>query len=559
MNPSVGIGLGTARFADVGGSSNVGFAAGADIEVCSGPLSGGRRMIIQGASAADISEAVADLPAQAGDRSVGTADRTIELSQLRMEAEEGKRGGSAGWERQYVWRLLFIDLQVGFAAGLAAYLLRFGQVPGANWTYLTAAAALPFGWVMLLAANRAYEARYLFVGGDESRRVVNAAFGLTAGIAVLAYSANAEFARGYVILSMPLLLAMDLLARYLLRVSLNRQRRRGSCMHRAIVLGYEQQIVGFARQLERETYHGMRVVGACLPRTQANAVSPQFAVPVYGSFDDAVKAIRESAADTLIVLPCQDMDPSAVRALSWDLEGTGVDLVLANALMDVTGPRTSIRPVDGLPLLHVEPAALSGARRVVKRAFDIVLAGVLLAVLSPLLILVGAAVRLTSRGPATFVQTRVGKGGKEFRLYKFRSMYVDSEQRLSELQHKNEHSGVLFKIKDDPRITKIGKYLRRLSIDELPQLLNVIKGDMSLVGPRPPLPKEVAQYANDVRRRLAVIPGLTGLWQVSGRSNLSWEDSVRLDLRYVENWSLSFDLVILFRTIAAVVRSSGAY
>ncbi|WP_205752587.1 sugar transferase [Cryptosporangium phraense] len=452
-----------------------------------------------------------------------------------------------------------VDLQVGLAAGLAAYLLRFGQVPAANWPYLAAAVALPLAWVVALLMNRTYETRFLFAGGEEYRRVLNAAVFLTAAIAVFAYCTNTAFARGYVLLSMPLVLGLDLGLRYLLRLGLNRRRARGDCMHRAVVLGYGRQVQAFTKQLRREPYHGMSVVGCCLPADEAANAPGGIEVPVYGSFDDVIVAILESRADTLIVLPSPDMDPAAMRALSWDLEGTGVDLVLANALLDITGPRTSIRPVDGLPLLHVEPAALTGARRVVKRAFDVVLAGMLLFFLSPILLIAALVVRLSSKGPALFVQTRVGKDGKEFRLFKFRSMYADAEERLAELQHQNEHSGLMFKIKDDPRVTRVGRYLRRFSVDELPQLLNVVRGDMSLVGPRPPLPREVAQYAHDVRRRLAVIPGLTGLWQVSGRSNLSWDDSVRLDLRYVENWSLSFDLVILLRTALAVVRSSGAY
>ena len=519
----------------------------------------GRSAVLHSYSNAEARAAVASIPGP-GALADGPAEATtIEFQQLRSDGSVEERAKVSRWQRQYVVCLVSVDLQVGLAAGLAAYLLRFGQVPAPNWPYLVAAVALPIGWVLALLTNRAYETRFLFAGGDEYRRVLNAAIFLTAFIAIVAYCTNTAFARGFVLLSMPLVLGLDLGIRYLMRIALNRQRGRGLCMHRAVVLGTSRQVQAFTSQLRREPYHGMSVVGCCLPVDAAASDSDSVDVPVYGSFDDVLRAILESGADTLIVLPSSDMDPAAMRALSWDLEGTGVDLVLANALLDITGPRTSIRPVDGLPLLHVEPAALTGARRVVKRIFDVVVSGLLLVCASPMLLMVALLVRLTSKGPALFVQTRVGKEGKEFRLYKFRSMYTDAEERLAELQHQNEHNGVLFKIKDDPRITKIGKHLRRFSIDELPQLINVFKGDMSLVGPRPPLPREVAQYADDVRRRLAVIPGLTGLWQVSGRSNLSWEDSVRLDLRYVENWSLSFDLVILLRTFLAVVRSSGAY
>ncbi|WP_084701226.1 sugar transferase [Cryptosporangium arvum] len=515
-----------------------------------------RPVLQSGCSNADVQAALASLPAP---RSVAAEVPIADLQQLRSDGFVEERVQASRWQRQYVNRVVAVDLQVGLAAGLAAYLLRFGEVPAVNWPYLVAAIALSAGWCVALLMGRAYETRFLFAGGEEYRRVLNSAIFLTAFIAILAYCTNTAFARGYVLLSMPLLLSLDLGARHLLRMALTRQRRRGLCMHRAVVLGTSRQVQVFAQQLRREPYHGMSVVGCCLPVGVAVGDSDVVDVPVYGAFDDVLRAIIDADADTLIVLPSPDIDPAAMRALSWDLEGTGVDLILANALLDVTGPRTSIRPVDGLPLLHVEPASLTGARRVVKRIFDVVVSGLLLVCASPMLLAVALAVRLSSKGPALFMQTRVGKDGREFRLYKFRSMYLDAEERLAELQHQNEHNGILFKIRDDPRVTKLGKHLRRFSIDELPQLINVLKGDMSLVGPRPPLPREVAQYAHDVRRRLAVIPGLTGLWQVSGRSNLSWEDSVRLDLRYVENWSLSFDLVILLRTFVAVVRSSGAY
>jgi exopolysaccharide biosynthesis polyprenyl glycosylphosphotransferase len=195
----------------------------------------------------------------------------------------------------------------------------------------------------------------------------------------------------------------------------------------------------------------------------------------------------------------------------------------------------------------------------VKAAFDRIGAGLLLVVASPLLAALAFAVRVGSPGPVLFRQVRVGKNGREFVMYKFRTMHTDAEARLAELRHLNQVDGALFKLRDDPRVTRAGRFLRKFSLDELPQLLNVLTGTMSLVGPRPPLPAEVAVYADDVHRRLAVRPGMTGLWQVSGRSDLPWEEAVRLDLRYVENWSLTLDLVILLRTLSAVTRGAGAY
>lgn len=261
----------------------------------------------------------------------------------------------------------------------------------------------------------------------------------------------------------------------------------------------------------------------------------------------------------MIVLACPELDGAALRRLAWELERYDTDLIVASSLVDVAGSRTTIRPVDGLPLLHVEHPRLSGGARVVKELVDRVGALVLLVLLAPLLVALAVWIRWDSPGPALFRQVRVGRGGRRFVIYKFRTMQVDAEQRLAELRHLNEHDGVLFKIRNDPRVTRAGRWLRRFSLDELPQLINVLKGQMSLVGPRPPLPDEVARYPADARRRLAVKPGMTGLWQVSGRADLPWEEAVRLDLWYVENWSLTLDLVILLRTLTAVYRASGAY
>ncbi len=281
-------------------------------------------------------------------------------------------------------------------------------------------------------------------------------------------------------------------------------------------------------------------------------------MPVVGDVDSVLAAARRCGAHTVAVLSGQ-ISPEKLRWISWQLEGTNVELVVSPGVAEIAGRRLHIQPVAGLPLLQVEEPAFSGFRRVVKRAFDLVAASLALAVLSPVLITIGLLVRLTSRGPALFTQTRIGVNGREFRIVKFRTMCADAEQKLAALAAANESDGLLFKMREDPRITRIGRVLRRFSLDELPQLLNVVTGSMSLVGPRPPLPDEVARYGDDVRRRLLVKPGITGLWQISGRSDLSWEESVRLDLRYVEDWSLSLDLQVLWKTARAVMRADGAY
>jgi exopolysaccharide biosynthesis polyprenyl glycosylphosphotransferase len=285
---------------------------------------------------------------------------------------------------------------------------------------------------------------------------------------------------------------------------------------------------------------------------------PDENLPVLGAPHEAAAAATRVGADTVAVAGSGALGEHGLRRLAWSLEGCPVDLLVAPGLTDVAGPRVAIRPVDGVPLLQVDAPQFTGWRRLVKGAFDRALAtGAIVTLVVPLA-LVALAVRLTSQGPAFYRQTRVGRGGRTFRIWKFRTMRVGADGQQTDLGH-NDADGVLFKLRHDPRATRLGRFLRRWSIDELPQLWNVLRGDMSLVGPRPPVPAEVERYAEDVHRRLLVKPGLTGLWQVSGRSNLSWEECVRLDLRYVENWSVTLDLVILARTITAVLRADGAY
>jgi exopolysaccharide biosynthesis polyprenyl glycosylphosphotransferase len=462
------------------------------------------------------------------------------------------------WEAQYQRTLLGADLLVGLAAGALGFLTRFGGdgVTSYNQVYLLASLTLPVTFAAVLAANRAYEPRYLYVGTDEYQRVLRAGLWLIAGAAIISYALDVPLARGWLLVALPTATLGALAARFAIRKRLHRARARGERLRRVIVVGHELAVLDLAGQLRRERFHGMEVVGACLPPDHDGEALP---IPVYGSFDDVAEAVETAQADTVIVLGCPELDGLALRRLAWRLERDDIDLILASSLIDVAGDRTTIRQVDGLPMLHVEHPRLAGGGRLVKEACDRVGAALLLLALAPVLVAVAVWVRLSTPGPVLFRQVRVGRHGREFVMYKFRTMYLDAEARLTEFRHLNEQDGVLFKIRNDPRVTRPGRWLRRLSLDELPQLYNVLRGQMSLVGPRPPLPEEVAAYPDDMRRRLAVKPGMTGLWQVSGRSDLSWDEAVRLDLRYVENWSLSLDLVILLRTLAAVCRTSGAY
>jgi exopolysaccharide biosynthesis polyprenyl glycosylphosphotransferase len=281
-------------------------------------------------------------------------------------------------------------------------------------------------------------------------------------------------------------------------------------------------------------------------------------VPVVGDLDAVAELVRTGGYGVVAIGRAPGWTPRRLHQLAWDLEGLGADLVVDPGLMEVAGPRLHMAPVDGLPLLRLTQPSLTGLPRVVKAVIDRIGAAVVLVLVAPLLLGIAMAVR-SDGGPALFRQTRVGRHGQTFTMIKFRSMVPDAEARRGDLGASNDGDGPLFKIRSDPRVTRVGAWLRRYSLDELPQLFNVLGGSMSLIGPRPPLPEEVATYDRTAKRKLRVRPGLTGLWQVSGRSDLSWEESVRLDLRYVENWSLALDALILWKTVGAVVRSDGAY
>ncbi len=462
---------------------------------------------------------------------------------------------SAGWAKDYLRRAAVVDLGCAVLGVFAAVQLRFGN--DVTGTYVALSLALPVLWIAALWLAGGYDVRFVGTGSDEFRKVLNAGVGLTAAIALFSYTVNLQLSRGYVVIALPSVTLFDLVARYALRKRLHRRRASGLCLLSVVVVGHEPAVADLIKELGRDRYHGLTVVGACV--AQPSGCGEVAGVPVCGGLDDVAAAVDKYGADTVAVLACPEMDGIRLRSLAWELEKTGTDLCVSPALLDVAGPRTTIRPTAGLTLLHVDHPQLTGIPSVLKDLFDRCAAAAGLILLFPLMALLGVTIWLHDRGPVLFTQVRVGKDGQVFKIYKFRTMVVDAEQRKAQLMVTNDLDGVLFKLRRDPRITKVGAYLRNWSIDELPQLVNVLLGHMSLVGPRPALPDEAALYADHVRRRLVVKPGLTGLWQVNGRSDLSWEESVRLDLRYVENWSFALDVQIMWKTIAVLIRRSGAY
>ena len=471
------------------------------------------------------------------------------------------RSSCRAWERRYVGAVIGIDAVASLVAGVSAYDVRWGD-PSAQdprWEYVALSAGLPLVWLAAMAAARAYEPRFLSVGFEEFHRVLVASVAVIATVATVSWATKAQIARGYVLIALPMATALTLLGRYLVRKWVHRRRRRGLFMSDVLLVGHGRTGAELVRQMRDDTHHGMRIVGACVPGGGGSEDLTSLDVPVLGGFENVEFALRVTAADAVAVLPCPEMDGPALRTLSWSLARSGIDLLVAPALMDVAGHRIAIRPVCGLPLLHVDEPQLAGGRRVAKALLDRMVALVALVVLAPPLVAIAVAIRLSSPGPAIFRQTRTGWQGNEFTMWKFRTMVRDAEEQRSGLDKLNRHAtGELFKVAVDPRVTRLGRWLRRTSIDELPQLVNVLRGQMSLVGPRP-LPVTDRPYDGEARRRLFVKPGLTGLWQISGRSDLDWEKSVRLDLRYVEQWSLALDALIIWKTIFAVLRQRGAY
>jgi len=475
----------------------------------------------------------------------------------RRPAAPDRRRSVRDEDRRYVWRLRVVDALMACVAGLVGYYVRFDVADEVDGDYAAASLAFPVVWLTLLGVVRAYEWRYLYLGTEEFRRVLRAGVSLALGAAVVSYTFDLGIDRGYLLVVVVLATTATLASRAVLRRGLHRERSSGmGVMCRVVVAGHEDAVSQVLKELGRSRSHGYEVTGVCL--ADCDARTP-FAVPVVGDLEHIADAATQSAADAVIVLPCTHLSAVNLRRLDWRLERDGIRLLVAPGLVDVARARTTVCSVGGLPLLHVQHAELSGARRLVKDVFDRIAAALGLVVLAPFLVALIVAIRLDSPGPAVFRQERVGRDGRRFTLLKLRTMTLDAEDRRVELTGSNDCDGALFKLHDDPRTTRLGRLLRRYSLDELPQLLNIVRGQMSLVGPRPPLPSEVDSYEQDMRRRLVVKPGLTGLWQVSGRSDLPWDDAVRLDLCYVDNWSLLLDMIILCKTWPAVLRRSGAY
>ncbi|MCD2187718.1 sugar transferase [Actinomycetospora soli] len=453
-----------------------------------------------------------------------------------------------GWAR----RILVADLLVVAVVGvLGAALAPAAPGPAVS-------AALVGGLVVLvgaaLAVRRCWHPLVVCSGGFEYTRVLQAGTGALLVLALCEVALHDDRLRHWTLFVLPAAVLAVLAVRGLGRAVLHGRRRRGIGLTGVLAVGSEESVEALVTRTRRAPEHGWTVVAACTPA----GVGTCAGVPVVGGLDTVAEQVHRVGAEVVAVGTAPGWSGQRLHRLAWDLEGTDLDLVVDPGLMEIAGPRLHVTPVDGQPMIRLTQPTFRGAARVSKALLDRLVAAVALLALAPVLLGVAIAVRLDDRGPVFFRQERVGRRGRPFRMVKFRSMAVDAEAARGALRS-DLRDGPLFKMRRDPRVTRVGAVLRRYSIDELPQLLNVLGGSMSLVGPRPPLPAEVVEYADDARRRLLVRPGMTGLWQVSGRSDLSWEETVRLDLRYVENWSPGLDLHILARTVTAVLTGRGAY
>jgi exopolysaccharide biosynthesis polyprenyl glycosylphosphotransferase len=430
---------------------------------------------------------------------------------------------------------------------------------GPTFAESVAFVALPLilAWILVIALRGGYDRGVFGAGADEYKAVVNGSLFAAGLLGIGCYLSKFQLSRGFFVSAFvigPLLLVAG---RFILRRSLHRARRHGSLGQRTVIVGSDEHVDAVASVFARETWLGYDVLGAVVP-TVGDAET-QGGVRVLGDVDEAAALVRAYDADVVFVVGGAFHHPLAMRNLVWDLEADNVQVIMAPGVTDVSSERIRVRPVAGLPLLHLDRPRSQDALRWAKRTFDIIGSATMLAIGAPLMLWAAWQIKRHDGGPVLFRQTRVGRDGDYFTCLKFRSMVLDAESALAELHGEVGYEDGLFKMQRDPRITKPGQWIRRFSIDELPQLVNVLRGHMSLVGPRPPLPLEVDRYTLMQSRRLRVRPGMTGLWQVSGRSDLSWTESIRLDLYYVDNWSMIQDLIILARTMGAVLSSRGAY
>ena len=458
--------------------------------------------------------------------------------------------------RVYASRAVILDAIAITLAGITGFVLRWTipySVDLNDPTYVSLVLVVIIAWVGTLVVRGAYDTRILGVGSEEFKRVVSATATVFGAVAIVVFVLKIDLSRGFVVIAFLTGILLLLVVRWSLRAWLRHERRYGHFLHRTVVIGEGPQQGEIVDLLDRDPVAGFTVVDVVSEPGPATSDED-----LDHWLDEVMARIDLSDADTVAISGSPAMGQELIKRLAWRLEGPRIDLLVAPNLGDVAGPRVTMRMAADLPLLHLDEPHLTGPKRAIKRSLDIIFGLLLLAVFLPFMIVAAIGVRLSSRGPVFYVQQRIGRGGQVITVPKFRTMYVGADRLRDEvIGQPDEH--IYDRYRRDPRITPFGRFLRRWSIDEMPQIVNVIGGSMSLVGPRPVMLDEVPLMDDADHRRPLTKPGLTGLWQVSGRKAVDWEERMRLDLDYVEHWSPALDLVIVAKTIKVVLVGNGAY
>jgi exopolysaccharide biosynthesis polyprenyl glycosylphosphotransferase len=470
--------------------------------------------------------------------------------QLRSEARVASHSLSLA---HYVAWLVVADGAVAGTSAFLAITLRFNGDSGTinGISYVTLVPAFLAAWLATMWVAGAYDRHVLVSGAEEFRRTLNGAVWMLAAIAVVEFAARTAASRSVIGMALLVTTLLSLAARSGARCVVHARLRRGATLHRAVVVGTKEEAEGLTSHMQRNRHVGFAVTAVHTASSRERSMGDRVA--------ELLGIVEQTGADTVAVAGTSGFDSSQLRRLAWGLEGTGLHLMMVPALTDLAGPRITMHPIDGLPMLHIEEPEFSGPKLVFKRCMDLAGGTILTVILSPVLLAIAAAVWVGSGRPVLYSQVRVGRNGEQFKMFKFRTMAPDADQVEEAPADPATTTPVRPKPQQDPRVTGVGRFLRHHSLDELPQLLNVFNGTMSLVGPRPHRPFEVAEYGDDVRRRLLIKPGVTGLWQVSGRAALPWNEAVRLDLHYVENWSIWVDTLLILKTARAVFLPRGAY
>jgi exopolysaccharide biosynthesis polyprenyl glycosylphosphotransferase len=504
----------------------------------------------------------------------GVAEGSDRKSRDRLlkQATQAKVHGYQ-WKRTYRVRVVLTDTIAVVAAVIFASIGRFGLPFGDNshagkgWAVVAIySVGLAVVWLAALDFAQSRDLSLAGIGGEEYRRVMTATAWVFGIIAAGGLLLNEQMARGYLLIALPVGLLGLFIGRHLLRRNVAKKRTRGEFTNHVVVLGKPDSIVSLCNSLDRSKFAGYKVIGACVPNHDGeigDALETSAGqVPVLGNESCVEEALRLTCADALAVAAVEQLGHEHMRRLAWRLDLLGVDMIVMPGMTDIAGPRLKVRPIDNLPLFHIaRPRHDSSPSRYGKRIFDLAFASVALVLLIPVFIAVALAIKLDDRGPVFFRQERPGLHGRPFRILKFRTMSVDPDtSKDSEPAAVGPLDAIFFhKSASDSRVTRVGRFLRKTSIDELPQVFNVLAGSMSMVGPRPLIPGEGQSVDHYIERRSLVKPGITGLWQISGRSGVSAEERIRLDHSYIDNWSFLQDLVIVLRTARAVLKGRGAY